>query len=137
MNRDRFLIACFFLGMLICSAKVFAAKAPSADGSMPVRDLGNPKLLKSGFVDVTAAPFSADPTGRQDSTASLQEARRTKNSTEQQHPVDQQLATRLKRQSRAKHRKRPTVGSVSGLSRKRTPSETRPGRYAACPMTPE
>ena len=74
MTRDRFLIACCLLGMLICPAEVFAAKAPPADGTMPPRDLGNAKLAKLGFVDVTAAPFWADPTGRQDSTVALQEA---------------------------------------------------------------
>lgn len=37
-------------------------------------ELGNQDLASLGFVDVTDAPFYADPTGRQDSTAALQDA---------------------------------------------------------------
>jgi hypothetical protein len=40
----------------------------------PAADLGNAKLAKWGFLDVTAAPFRADPTGKADSTRALQEA---------------------------------------------------------------
>ena len=36
--------------------------------------LGNPSLAALGFVDVTAAPFSADPQGKRDSTEALQQA---------------------------------------------------------------
>jgi hypothetical protein len=36
--------------------------------------LGNQKLAQLGLVDVTAKPFQADPTGRQDSTEALQKA---------------------------------------------------------------
>jgi len=36
--------------------------------------LGNPEAARWGFLDVTAAPFRADPTGREDSTAALQKA---------------------------------------------------------------
>ena len=34
----------------------------------------DPELLKLGFLDVTKAPYSADPTGRKDATAALQQA---------------------------------------------------------------
>ena len=37
-------------------------------------ELGNQNLAKLGLVDVTAAPFYADPTGKKDSTAVLQRA---------------------------------------------------------------
>ena len=37
-------------------------------------ELGNPSLAALGFVDVTAAPFSADPGGTHDSTEALQAA---------------------------------------------------------------
>ncbi|MCX8036786.1 MAG: glycoside hydrolase family 55 protein [Candidatus Sumerlaeia bacterium] len=36
--------------------------------------LGNQRLAAMGFVDVTQAPFRADPTGRTDSTRAIQEA---------------------------------------------------------------
>jgi len=38
------------------------------------RALGNQELAALGLVDVTAAPFRADPTGRRDATAALQAA---------------------------------------------------------------
>lgn len=38
------------------------------------KELGNQVLARLGFVDVTAAPFRADPTGRHDSTEALQRA---------------------------------------------------------------
>ncbi len=38
------------------------------------KELGDQKLARLGFVNVTAAPFFADPTGRKDSTAALQKA---------------------------------------------------------------
>ena len=37
-------------------------------------ELGNRRLSRLGYVDVTAAPFHADPTGRRDSTEALQRA---------------------------------------------------------------
>ncbi len=37
-------------------------------------ELGNRTLAEWGFVDVTAAPFHADPTGATDATAALQRA---------------------------------------------------------------
>ena len=37
-------------------------------------ELGNQALARLGFVDVTAAPFRADPTGKRDSTQALQGA---------------------------------------------------------------
>jgi len=37
-------------------------------------DLGNRQLAELGLVDVTVAPFRADPTGTRDSTAALQQA---------------------------------------------------------------
>ncbi|OGV63101.1 MAG: hypothetical protein A2283_15010 [Lentisphaerae bacterium RIFOXYA12_FULL_48_11] len=39
-----------------------------------IKALGNKKLAALGYVDVTAAPFNADPTGRTDSTKALQRA---------------------------------------------------------------
>jgi len=72
----------------------------------------------------------------------------SKYSAKRQHPAGQQLPTRLKRQSRpvdcvwflpdATHRKRPTVGPVSGLSQERTLRETLlRGGAPLSPMTPE
>ncbi len=37
-------------------------------------ELGNRRLAELGYVDVTAAPFKADPTGKSDSTKALQNA---------------------------------------------------------------
>lgn len=37
-------------------------------------ELGNQKLAEKGFLDVTASPFLADPSGKKDSTAALQAA---------------------------------------------------------------
>ena len=37
-------------------------------------DVGNRRLAEMGFVDVTAAPFHADPSGRRDSSKALQNA---------------------------------------------------------------
>jgi hypothetical protein len=37
-------------------------------------ELGNQELARMGFVDVTAAPFSADPQGKKDSTKAIQNA---------------------------------------------------------------
>lgn len=37
-------------------------------------ELGNQALARLGFVDVTAAPFAADPSGQQDSTQAIQRA---------------------------------------------------------------
>lgn len=39
-----------------------------------LNDMPEQKLLESGFIDITAAPFSADPTGKVDSTKVIQEA---------------------------------------------------------------
>ena len=50
--------------------------APFADGvsrKVPP-ELGNKELAALGFVDVTAAPFGADPAGRSDSTDAIQRA---------------------------------------------------------------
>lgn len=38
------------------------------------KELGNQRLAEMGLVDVTAVPFSADPTGAEDSTHALQQA---------------------------------------------------------------
>ena len=49
---------------------------PFADGvsqAVPP-ELGNRTLAALGYVDVTAAPFGADPTGRQDATAAIRRA---------------------------------------------------------------
>ncbi|MFC1504313.1 glycosyl hydrolase family 28-related protein [Spirochaetota bacterium] len=54
---------------------------PYVEGPMPggidltlPKGLGNIKLAELGFLDVTAKPFMADPTGKKDSTKSIQEA---------------------------------------------------------------
>ncbi len=49
---------------------------PVGDGvSLAIpKELGNQRLAKLGFVDVTASPFNADPTGKKDATAGLQAA---------------------------------------------------------------
>ena len=49
---------------------------PVPDGIKLVvpRELGNQELAKLGFLDVTAAPFRADPAGKRDSTKALQRA---------------------------------------------------------------
>ncbi|MBT3377929.1 MAG: hypothetical protein HN742_27915 [Lentisphaerae bacterium] len=49
---------------------------PIPDGIKLVvpKELGNRELAKLGLVDVTAAPFGADPAGERDSTAALQRA---------------------------------------------------------------
>jgi len=51
-------------------------KEPIRDGvSLAVPpELGNPKLARLGYVDVTAAPFGADPSGKRDSTEAIQKA---------------------------------------------------------------
>ena len=37
-------------------------------------ELGDPRTAAMGYVDVTKAPFRADPAGKQDSTRALQDA---------------------------------------------------------------
>lgn len=37
-------------------------------------ELGNQELAELGFVDITAAPFLADPQGKKDSTQAIQQA---------------------------------------------------------------
>ncbi len=52
------------------------ADGPVAEGlnrGVP-QGLGNQRLADMGLLDVTAAPFEADPSGRRDSTRALQEA---------------------------------------------------------------
>ncbi|RMG04349.1 MAG: hypothetical protein D6741_01170 [Planctomycetota bacterium] len=48
-----------------------ALRAPSP---YSMDELGNKEWAAAGFLDVTAPPFSADPTGRQDSTRAIQAA---------------------------------------------------------------
>lgn len=53
------------------------AKPKGSDRSVSLEvpgELGNQGLARWGFIDVTAAPFQADPSGQKDSTKSLQEA---------------------------------------------------------------
>jgi hypothetical protein len=50
----------------------FASETPSS-AEQP-NELGNQALAALGFVDVTAAPFSADPQGEHDSTVAIQRA---------------------------------------------------------------
>jgi hypothetical protein len=56
---------------LAVAAVLVSATRTTADA--PV-ELGNQPLAAMGFVDVTAAPFSADPQGKRDSTKSVQQA---------------------------------------------------------------
>jgi len=56
----------------LAMATVLAAGAPS-NAEAP-NELGNQALAALGFVDVTAAPFSADPQGEHDSTEAIQRA---------------------------------------------------------------
>jgi len=50
--------------------------APIPDGIKLIvpPELGNQKLAALGYVDVTATPFRADPTGKRDATVALQQA---------------------------------------------------------------
>jgi len=60
---------------LVATAMLLARASP-AEQNAAVMDraiLGNAKLAAMGFVDVTAAPFSADPTGKMDSTRAIQD----------------------------------------------------------------
>ena len=56
----------------LAMATVLASGAPS-NAEAP-NELGNQALAALGFVDVTAAPFSADPQGECDSTEAIQRA---------------------------------------------------------------
>lgn len=52
-------------------------RKPLADGirlDLPIDMLGNRALAEMGYVDVCAAPFNADPTGKSDSTEAIQYA---------------------------------------------------------------
>ncbi len=60
------------LAILFAAPAVFASGTPS-NIEVPM-EFGNPSLAALGFVDVTAAPFSADPRGKRDSTEALQHA---------------------------------------------------------------
>jgi len=66
---------------------LMALFAPGAAGALPEghvpnvtiqldvpRELGNRRLAELGYVDVTAAPFRADATGRRDATRAIQQA---------------------------------------------------------------
>jgi hypothetical protein len=55
-------------------APLHAAEPANPVAGIELGDLGNRSLREMGFVDVTAAPFSADPTGKVDSTAALRRA---------------------------------------------------------------
>lgn len=55
----------------VFASAVLATAAGTARSSS---ELGNPSLAALGFVDVTVAPFSADPRGERDSTEALQKA---------------------------------------------------------------
>ena len=59
--------------------KVGQAESPASQGicieDVPaLKAMSAQRLLDEGFVDVTAAPFSADPTGKGDSTKAIQDA---------------------------------------------------------------
>ena len=52
-------------------------RTPLADGmrlDLPTEHMGNRTLAEMGYVDVTAAPFDADPSGKTDATKALQYA---------------------------------------------------------------
>jgi hypothetical protein len=76
----------FALALLLCVAPLPARPLPSRDGlTRPVSAVestgrevraraGNRELLAQGLLDVTAPPYAADPSGRLDATAALQQA---------------------------------------------------------------
>jgi hypothetical protein len=66
----------FFVILLSISAiSVRAEKGPGeAPTNLVQSELGNSRLARMGFVDVTAAPFFADPSGKKDATNALQKA---------------------------------------------------------------
>lgn len=64
-------ILCQGLGFLtLCSAFLSGGSALAQE----FEELGNQALASIGLVDVTAAPFEADPTGVQDSTSAINDA---------------------------------------------------------------
>ncbi|NOX57018.1 MAG: hypothetical protein GXP27_21780, partial [Planctomycetes bacterium] len=97
-TSDRKWIACFvaaWLGveLICCPQAVLGQKSlppldslvvgrPPRHAPPPLRppskvtfdQLGRRQLARWGFLDVTAAPFRADPTGQRDSTAAIQAA---------------------------------------------------------------
>jgi Pectate lyase superfamily protein len=66
----------FFAIMLSISVtSAHGEKRPGeASTNWSLSELGNSRLAEMGFVDVTAAPFFADPTGKKDATNALQKA---------------------------------------------------------------
>ncbi len=71
-------LAIVFFALVVCSVAQAAEAIGSASNNpiagLTLADLGNQPLAELGFVDVSAAPFNADRTGRADSTGSLQRA---------------------------------------------------------------
>ncbi len=64
-----------FLVAATWPAGLSAAAADRGQGAaVSLEELGNSRLAALGLVDVTAAPFGADPTGKRDATAALQRA---------------------------------------------------------------
>lgn len=87
ISPDLIVLSCFLITsfFLTIPANLSARQAsvinptvysPVADGiQMIVPDeLGNRPLAQMGFVDITAKPFGADPTGKKDSTNAIQNA---------------------------------------------------------------
>ncbi len=80
MNRVLFIILVLTVPVLLAVLPAAAAARPKAKPypgttSLDVpSELGNRRLAEMGMVDVTAAPFHADRTGRKDATRALQDA---------------------------------------------------------------
>ena len=75
----RFALLCFAAVASVAAVATATTEAAEPPAKNPIAglnlsDLGNQPLADLGFVDVTAAPFAADQTGRTDSTAALQRA---------------------------------------------------------------
>ena len=65
----------FAIVLSIFVTSVHAGKVSGEEATNRVlSELGNSRLAEMGFVDVTAAPFFADPTGKKDTTDALQKA---------------------------------------------------------------
>ena len=62
------------VAVLLLSLAAFAAGALA--GESPANVSSHDRLLQLGCLDVTKAPYAADPTGKLDSTKAIQRARR-------------------------------------------------------------
>lgn len=69
--------ACALLLLLVATSAALAKVREPYVGAISLevpKELGNQRLASLGLVDVTAAPFHADPSGAKDSTEALQQA---------------------------------------------------------------